>query len=194
VYSVLSYSQLDSRRDPTAGFSCFLKNCFAGAGGNVHFRRHEIGGSYYYPFSDSWVLVSRLRGGRISGGRLLDRFSLGGDYFHGFETDGVGPRERSTLEAVYGENYYIGTLLARVPLGATKELGLRGIVFLEYGSVWGTAFSRSEVYDDKKLRMSVGMGIEWFSPLGPISITLSRPIKKQPYDRTQEFQITGLVS
>jgi outer membrane protein insertion porin family len=194
TYSVLSYSQLDSKRDPTTGFSCFLKNCFSGIGGNVHFRRHEIGGSYYYPLTDSWVLVSRLRGGVISGGRLLDRFSLGGDDFHGFETDGVGPRERTTSEAIYGKYYYIGTFLARVPLGATKELGLRGIVFLEYGSVWGTIFNKREVYDDSKLRMSAGIGIEWFSPLGPISLTLSRVLRKQPYDRTQEFQITGLVS
>jgi outer membrane protein insertion porin family len=194
MYSILSYSQLDSRRDPTTGFNCFLKDHFAGVGGNVHFHRHEIGGSYYHPLTDSWVLVSRLRGGIVSGGRLLDRFSLGGDDFHGFETDGVGPRERITSEAVYGRYYYVGTFLARIPLGATKELGLRGIVFLEYGSVWGTAFNRKEVYDDSKLRMSVGMGIEWFSPLGPISLTLSRVLRKQSYDRTQEFQITGLVS
>jgi outer membrane protein insertion porin family len=82
----------------------------------------------------------------------------------------------------------------RVPLGATKELGLRGIGFIEYGSVWGTDFDKKDVYDGGNLRVSTGVGIEWFSPLGPIGITLSRAIRKQSYDRTQEFQLTGLVS
>ncbi|MDR0406690.1 MAG: outer membrane protein assembly factor BamA [Holosporales bacterium] len=201
VYSVFSYSRLDSRRDPTTGFSSFFKNGFAGIGGNVKFHQHEIGGSYYYPLKNEWVFVSRLRGGIIFGGRIIDRFSLGGDDFHGFETDGIGPREKVMKkgqelpgEAVYGKNYYVGTFLTRIPLGATKELGMRGIAFIEYGSVWGTQFNKSEVYDNNTLRMSAGIGIEWFSPLGPIGLALSHALKKQPYDRSQVLQLTGLVS
>ncbi|MDR2412148.1 MAG: outer membrane protein assembly factor BamA, partial [Holosporales bacterium] len=193
IHSSLTYSALDSRYDPKKGYNCFLKQNAAGIGGDVVFLRNELGGSYYYHLGENWVLVSRLRGGVIFKGRLLDRFSLGGDTFRGFETDGIGPRERRTENAVYGQHYYFGTFLVRIPFGSTNALGLRGIAFVEYGNVWGTRFSKEEVYDSQKMRVSGGVGIEWFSPFGPIGISISRAFVKEPYDKTQSIQLTGLI-
>jgi outer membrane protein insertion porin family len=191
IHSSLIYSALDSRHDPKKGYNCFLKQSVAGIGGSVAFLRNELGGSYYYHLGENWVLVSRLRGGVIFKGRLLDRFSLGGDTFRGFETDGLGPRERRTEKAVYGQRYYFGTFLVRIPFGSA--LGLRGVTFVEYGNVWGTRFSKEEVHDSRKMRVSGGVGIEWFSPFGPIGVSISRAFVKEPYDKTQSIQLTGLV-
>jgi outer membrane protein insertion porin family len=193
MYSLLTYSDLDSRHDPARGYCLYTRESVAGLGGNVQFFRVEVGGSYYVPLKDDWVFVSRLRGGTIWGGRLWDRFSLGGDDFRGFAADGIGPRERQTSRSVHGRHYYLGTFLLRVPIGATKDLGLRGIVFSEYGSVWGTKFSQEEVYDDNSLRISGGVGIEWFSPFGPISISITRAFRKASHDRTEVLQFTRFI-
>jgi outer membrane protein insertion porin family len=71
------------------------------------------------------------------------------------------------------------------PLGLPDELGLRGRVFSDMGSVGGTDAVGPSIVDDPTLRASVGVGIAWRSPFGPVSLDLARPILKEDFDRTE---------
>jgi outer membrane protein insertion porin family len=48
------------------------------------------------------------------------------------------------------------------------------------------------VYDDSKvIRSSVGVGLIWASPFGPLRFDYAVPLTKGKYDRTQEFRFGG---
>jgi len=45
--------------------------------------------------------------------------------------------------------------------------------------------------DDKTVRSSIGVGLVWDSPFGPMRFDYSFPLSKQPYDKVQEFRFGG---
>src|SRR5205807_9508763 len=48
------------------------------------------------------------------------------------------------------------------------------------------------IYDDSKvIRSSVGVGLIWQSPFGPLRFDYAVPLSKGKYDRTQEFRFGG---
>ena len=61
----------------------------------------------------------------------------------------------------------------------------KSILFLDTGNVWGVDFNDS--IDSNKLRSSAGISLEWVSPLGPLSITLSENISKADGDLEESF-------
>ncbi len=104
-----------------------------------------------------------------------------------------------------GKYYYHGTAEMQIPLGsAAGELGLRTSAFVDFGSVWGldatapyfpsivngvTSQVVSTVLGNSPSpRITAGFGVSWNSPFGPFRIDISKPIKKQPTDRSQTFQ------
>ena len=59
--------------------------------------------------------------------------------------------------------------------------------FLDAGNVWGVDYSGT-VGDSNYVRTSTGLGVEWFSPIGPFTFTLAQPLSKVDTDQTQSFQ------
>jgi outer membrane protein insertion porin family len=51
-----------------------------------------------------------------------------------------------------------------------------------------------QVADSAAIRSSIGVGLLWDSPLGPIRFDFAYPITKQSYDRTQVFRFSGGTS
>ena len=46
-----------------------------------------------------------------------------------------------------------------------------------------------KVFDNKKIRQSVGLGISFVTPFGPIKLTYAVPVRKGKYDESQRFLI-----
>ena len=59
--------------------------------------------------------------------------------------------------------------------------------FIDAANVWGVDYSNA-VGDSSHIRSSTGIGLEWFSPIGPFTFTLAQPISKIDTDTTQTFQ------
>ncbi len=100
----LTYDRLDTRFLPTDGYRIGFDQEFAGFGGDTQYLKHELTGSYYYPFTPKWVLNLAARGGYIFGYggedvRLFDRFFLGGSTLRGFRFAGVGPRDGDQMRS-----------------------------------------------------------------------------------------------
>ncbi|RFB80219.1 outer membrane protein assembly factor BamA [Methylovirgula sp. 4M-Z18] len=122
-----------------------------------------------------------------------------------------------------GTTYYGGTLEVQFPLGLPKELGMKFALFADAGTLIDyegkTNFNQFlglrasapcqsidtipgqesqgsciKVWDDHKIRSSVGTSLIWASPLGPIRFDFAVPVTKGKYDQTQFFRFSGGTS
>jgi len=200
IYSVLSYADLDSRVNPRDGYVWALRNSYYGVGGDVKFGSHTLTGKYYFPMFDRCVLMVKGEAGFMGkGSYMIDRFSVGGDDVKGFDYDGIGPRIKKEQsvdeEALRGTRYYSGVFAFGVPI--TEGVGrVRSVTYVMFGSNWKSNTEekyKNCIYDENKMRVSVGTGVEWMSPLGPIAITYTKAVKKQKYDDTQTLQIGYVI-
>jgi outer membrane protein insertion porin family len=195
----LTYDTRDNKRRPTSGVFYTVAQDLAGVGGDVRFLRTIGEARAYYPVTEQVTAMGRTVGGIITGWggqdvRLLDLFYRGGETVRGFATAGIGPRDTaSPNQDALGGRFYYGTtaeLLFPIP-GVAQDIGLRGAVFADAGSLWGvnkTAASLPGLAGNSLApRASVGMGLAWDSPLGALRADYAIPIIKQPFDKTQAF-------
>jgi outer membrane protein insertion porin family len=100
----------------------------------------------------------------------------------GFAPGSLGPRDTNG-DPLGGNRMLNGSIEAQAPLpGADRSL--RALCFLDGGEVWGP----DEGVRLADLRYSVGCGIAWISPIGPLKISIATPLKREPQDRLQRFQ------
>ena len=59
--------------------------------------------------------------------------------------------------------------------------------FLDMGNVWGIDYS-SELDDNSGIRSSVGIGIDWFTPIGPLNFSLAQVITSEKTDKKESFR------
>jgi outer membrane protein insertion porin family len=119
----------------------------------------------------------------------------------GFAPSGIGPRDLSggsRGNALGGTIYYGGTLELQFPIfGMPRELGLRGAVFFDAGTLYDYGGQVNfptgsiDLVDESGIRSSVGASILWASPLGPLRFDYAYVLSKDDYDRTQAFRFSG---
>lgn len=185
----LTYDRRDSKIEPSTGYYLTLNNEFAGLGGNIKYLKNQVSGSHFYSFSDDWILETSARYGIMVGlgkkTRIADRYILGGDTLRGFSPGGVSPRDKITKDALGGHQFYSGSLELTFPIGLPNEFGVKGAAFSDAGSVWQSKEKGPEVFDNKKPRASVGFGLRWKSPMGPLRIDIAKTVAKNKLDEKQ---------
>ncbi len=191
----LTYDRRDQRFLPSEGYLLRLDQEIAGLGGDSRYLRHEGFADWYYAFAPDWVLNLAASAGHIVGFAgedvtLSERFFKGGSSFRGFSFAGIGPRDRRTDDALGGNVYYIGTAELRFPLGLPKELRIFGRTFLDVGTLTEIDIDDPQIADSGDLRASVGVGMSWLSPLGPLAIDLGFAIRKEDEDETETFRLS----
>jgi outer membrane protein insertion porin family len=204
VGSSLAYDTRDNKRRPTSGVYYTISQDLAGLGGDVRYIRSVGDLRAYYPVTDEITAVGRATGGVIGGWggqdvRLLDLFNMGGESVRGFATAGIGPRDTlsANQDALGGKMFYATTaeLLFQIP-GVPQDIGLRGAVFADAGSLWGvngTAATLPGLAGNTAApRASVGVGLVWDSPIGALHADYAIPLVKQPSDKLQPFSF-GLM-
>ena len=186
--------KLDNPAEPNSGYRVQAAVDVAGLGGDVHYVRAELAGYYFMPlFYEGVTLKLKGTGGHILAWngdhvRVNDRFVMGGPSFRGFAVAGIGPMDDKG-NYLGGESYAIGTVEVLFPLGLPEELGLSGAVFTDFGTVFGVKRDYgTPIYDKAKLRWSVGAGLLWKSPLGPLRLNVAYAVKKASWDETELIQ------
>ncbi|MFZ8864477.1 MAG: outer membrane protein assembly factor BamA [Rickettsiales bacterium] len=197
-YSALSeslfYDKRNDKINPSKGY--YLKSSItaAGIGGDTKFFKFEQGAVNYLPiYKEKVIFKSLIKSGIIEGYNNYDikinnRFFLGGSSFRGFETSGLGPRDSSGA-ALGGKYFILSTLELMFPLGLPEELGFKGSIFSDMGTLTAIDNDSNDISDDASLRLSIGMGIAWDSPLGPIRFDYAKAKKKEDYDELETFRI-----
>ena len=138
--------------------------------------------------------VASLGGGGIS---IFDVFQANSRIVRGFEHAGFGPVSVATGEHVGGTTYFHGSVEAQFPVPVLPEsFGVRAAVFADAGTLYNmpAAVAMEPVASNgSAIRASVGAGIIWDSPFGPLRIDYAIPVQKQPTDNVQEFNF-GMTS
>ena len=159
-----------------------------------------------------------------NGIRMLDHFQMGPNLVRGFAPVGIGPRDITVgtyNDSLGGTKYWGASVEAQMPLWfLPKEIGLKAAVYADAGSLFdyrgpnspSTVFFTNPACaaagsvaaiqaqclqvggDDQKIRSSVGFGLIWQSPFGPLRFDYAIPVSKSATDRTQEFRFGGGTS
>ena len=190
----LVYDVRDDILEPRSGYVLRGGQDFAGFGGNVTYVKSTASMSWFYPFADEFTGNIGLRAGYIDGlgddVSVTSRFFLGGDSLRGFEPGGVGPRDSDTDDSLGGNFFYAATAELYFPLGIAKEFGITGRTFTEIGSLYSIDVSGPTLLDEASPRLSVGAGISWNSPFGPIRLDLAQALVKETFDKEQLFRFS----
>lgn len=195
VSGSLTYNTLDNRNDPRNGL--FVRGTleYAGLGGDASYVKATGTANYYYLLSEDLDLVAALNvgGGHIAeiganGIRNSDLFRSTTQIIRGFDSNGIGPYDTTALQHVGGNTYFKATAEAQFPLPLFPEsLGLRGAIFADAATIYGNDLSGTLVGTDMKFRASVGVGIAWASPFGPLRVDYAIPVLKESTDKVREF-------
>ena len=191
----LLYDKRDNRFEATEGYFLRLSNDLAGLGGDQEYLRSRVGGGTFYSFTEK--VIGSLTGetgyifGRGQDLRISDRFFVGGQNLRGFGTAGVGPRDSATDDALGGNIFLTSTADVSVPLGLPSEFNIKGSIFTDVGTLFDVDDDGSEVEgDDFSLRASVGMGLTYISPLGPIRVDYAIPVLREDFDEKENFRFS----
>lgn len=193
VSQALTYDRRDNIIQPREGYMLRLSNDLGGFGGDEAFLRTTLDASQFFPIGDESVFAVSGTAGYIYGiaddVRFYRNYNLGGDNLRGFANGGASPRDAATDDILGGTWVVAGSAEARFPLGLPNELGVTGKAFTDVGMIGlPDGISGATINSSNAPRMSVGVGVLWTSPMGPISIDLAQPILKESFDQSEIFR------
>jgi outer membrane protein insertion porin family len=136
---------------------------------------------------------------------MLDHFKMGPNLVRGFAPSGIGPRDTTPGQfgdLLGGTMYWGASIEFQTPLFfLPKEIGMKFSTYADAGSLWNykgpTTYPPTgeslptDIGDSALVRTSVGAGIVWDSPFGPLRFDYAWPLTKGPYDRLQQFRFGG---
>lgn len=197
VSAGLTYNTIDDMKNPRSGIYANFNTEIAGLGGDAKFVKFTARTSYYQTLSDELDLVGLVSAGagHIQGFgsedlRVFDHFQNNDRMIRGFEYNGIGPVASGTSgDHLGGTTYFNASAEAQFPLPVVPEsLGLRGAVFADAATLYGSKVVGVDTNTTgMDWRASVGVGILWASPFGPLRVDYAVPVRKKDWDNTQEF-------
>ena len=117
--------------------------------------------------------------------KLSERLFLPSNKLRGFEGGKVGPKD--------GDDFIGGNFAAALNFNTTLPLifenvqNLDATLFLDVANIWGVDYFDGED-EGSEIRSSIGVGVDWFSVIGPINFSLTENISKASTDITESFR------
>ncbi|MBN1106571.1 MAG: outer membrane protein assembly factor BamA [Deltaproteobacteria bacterium] len=139
-------------------------------GGDVAFNKVLATSAWYFPFKWNTVFLAQGRWGYVKEREdgflpVYQKFRLGGiNTIRGFEDYSITPRDPATGDPIGAEKFQVYNFEYRFPL--LTDQGIQGLVFFDIGN----ALSEDESFGFSELKKSVGTGIRWYSPIGPLRL------------------------
>ena len=116
--------------------------------------------------------------------KLSERITIPSSRLRGFQYGRVGPKDGDDF---IGGNYaYSINFASNVPLILEDSQNLDLIVFTDIADIWGVDYNSSITGDG--IRSSIGIAMDWMSPVGPMNFSLAYPITKKNGDKTESFR------
>ena len=152
------------------------------------FIRNIITFKKYYSINSNIISIQNKIGNifSLNNNDILtdDKFSLGGRWLRGFDSYGAGPRN-SRNSYVGGNNLVATKLDYNYELTNNSNFPIYLNIFNDYGLVWDNKTKPNQ--SDNSLRSSVGLGVRYYSPIGPIGFTWGFPLMDEEYDIKRMF-------
>ncbi len=196
-----SDNHLNRKIFPTEGYSQSASIEIGIPGSDLSYHKEQYKGRIYYPLTeDKEGLIGSLRGRLAYAGKLGDNaypffknyYSGGLSSVRGFDSNSLGPRD--SQDDPYGGNVAFdmsAELIFPVPF-IKDSSSMRTLLFADAGNVFltecptNTSCDSGIKFDD--LRYSAGFGFSWLTPIGPISIALSRALNAKDTDDERFFE------
>jgi len=139
-------------------------------GGDNYFTKYRAKSAWFFPFfldsafsmQGKWGYIDQRPGGELP---VYEKFTLGGmNTVRGFEYGDISPIDPVTGDKIGGEKMMVYNVEFQFPL--VKEQGVMGVLFFDAGNV----FTADEDYTFSGIRRGAGVGIRWYSPVGPLRL------------------------
>ncbi len=132
-------------------------------------------------FSFSFQGATSLSGDDI---KLSERLYIPGRKLRGFETGKIGPKDGSD----YIGGNYVSTINATTTIPKILEnvQSVDLVMFADAANIWGVDYDSS--LEKNGIRSSIGIGLDWLTPVGPLTFSLAQPITKEATDIEEKFR------
>ena len=185
----LDYDKRDQKFRPTDGFKSFYSVNLPIISENNSLTNSYIFTLYNELYEDNVTKFSffakaanSLTNDNI---KLSERIYLPGSRLRGFVSGGVGPKDGNDF---IGGNYATSVnIQTSIPQLLPNLQNLDVSMFFDAGNVWGVDYD-SSLDDANKIRSSIGVGVDWFTIIGPLSLSFSHPVSKADTDKTESFK------
>jgi outer membrane protein insertion porin family len=206
----LAWDRRDNRLFPTRGFYQFASAEFAPSflGGDLNYARYTLFSRWYFPLPLGMVFKTNINVGYIanldSSRRLpvSELYYLGGiNSIRGYSLSSISPTLLvptcnrpdcpTTAFVVGGNKTFVLNLELEFPI--VPKVGVKGLVFYDAGNSFAVD---ANFFEDKQHSLplgifhSVGFGIRWFSPVGPLRFEWGIPLTRRPQDDAILFEFT----
>jgi len=184
----------DNYLNPSSGSRHVVRFDLAGLGGA---KFHKIGyeGSYYRPIVGKLVgmvhgVISWADGYGDEKLPIFERYYMGGPKsLRGYTIKNIGPKSKNNNPL--GGNQ---SLLLNLELQYPFTKGLRGFAFYDRGNLYGggaNISTTSKTWDLGKMRDSIGAGIRFLSPMGPLGFAYGIKLDRATGEESGEFHFSA---
>ena len=116
--------------------------------------------------------------------KLSERLYIPGRKLRGFKSGKVGPKDGSDY---IGGNYLTSiNATTTVPMILENVQNVDIVMFADAANIWGVDYDSS--LDNSGIRSSVGIGLDWLTPVGPLTFSFAQSITKEPSDIEETFR------
>ncbi len=200
VSGSLIYNTIDDVKNPHSGIYGNFTTEIAGLGGDAEFVKVTGRATYYQTLVEEMDVIGLLTAGggyvagfgneaNTNGGlRVFDMFMNNDRMIRGFEYGGIGPVDTTTGDHLGGTTYFNASAETQFPIPVIPEsFGLRGALFADAATLYGNDFPEADASVGSEWRVSLGAGLIWASPFGPLRVDYAVPVVKQDTDDVQNF-------
>ncbi len=184
------YDSRDDPRDPGRGSLLSLKVEFARTAYNseVDFTKTTVETTHFLPLPENRTLGISLRLGWAGDLPFQERFKLGGiKSIRGWGYEEIrGPKLKDQLVPVGTNINGMGgniSLLANIELRSPLAWGLHGVLFFDAGNV----YESKEDISTSDLKGTVGIGLRFMTPVGPVGVDYGYNIMRKSDDPTDRW-------
>jgi len=116
--------------------------------------------------------------------KLSERLYVPGTKLRGFESGKIGPKDGSDF---IGGNYVSSiNATTTIPMFLENLQTVDIVLFADAANIWGVDYNNS--LDENGIRSSIGVALDWLTPVGPLTFSLAQPITKEPTDIEETFR------
>lgn len=188
VEFTLARDTRDNIFEPSKGSRHSVEFTFAGLGGDTQFYKVIAETAWFVPlpvFNLVWAVRGLYGMAEGWGGQevpIFERFFLGGaTTLRGQRTRSVSPRDAAG-ERIGGDKELLFSTELLIPVIPRFRLAL----FFDAGNAYGFGTD----FEPTDLRLGAGVGVRFFSPLGPLRLDLGYNLDKQPGEKSFQVHFT----
>lgn len=191
----------DSAYYPTKGGTARIATGYTLPSSDLRYYTLNLSKQQFFPLSRDytlWLNAEYSQADGVSGKELpfyKNYYGGGVGSVRGYKTASLGPCEDATTGAPIpctsatdrsgGNRRFVGSMEVLAPMpGTGLDRSVRLAAFVDAGQVW----SKSQQVDFGDLRYSAGVGLAWFSPIGPMKFSYAVPLQVQEGDKEERFQ------